>query len=308
MARPSIGVLRAPAVVSGLLAILVIYAFGTKVLDRPTAGFLAAVVLATLPGAIVYGRIGHEYCQMPLVGALAICFALKASTNGLALTMAASLLVHPLNVFLVPIALPIYLTQLIRTHAHNRANLLRLLGWVTGAGSLAVGLAAYWLWSRPVVRATVSQREALDWRLFFRGFETFMLHAYNPLPGPEIPRPGWLLRAEPWSVLVRSRSGFGFRHHRHGTAPPVGTACAHRGADAFAHSVSCSCRTEQARPASYQSLRRHLHRAGRDGVREPCYRRARKLATWQQSRAGARERGVQLRAQGGRAGDWRPLY
>jgi 4-amino-4-deoxy-L-arabinose transferase-like glycosyltransferase len=102
LARPSLWVLRAPAALSGLLAVLLTYVLGSRVLGRSTA-LTAAVVFATLPIAVVFSRVGYEYCQIPLAGVFALYFALQASALGLVLSVACSLLVHPIDAFLIPI-------------------------------------------------------------------------------------------------------------------------------------------------------------------------------------------------------------
>jgi 4-amino-4-deoxy-L-arabinose transferase-like glycosyltransferase len=180
LARPSLWVLRVPAALSGLLAVLLTYVLGSRVLGRSTA-LTAAVVFATLPIAVVFSRVGYEYCQIPLAGVFALYFALRANTLGSILSVACSLLVHPVNAFLIPIVLPVYLTQMLRRHAADQAQQRKILIATALAGSAIVGALCFVLLRRPVVQVVLSHRPPIDWGQFLAGYERFLLYQYYPL-------------------------------------------------------------------------------------------------------------------------------
>lgn len=173
---PSIRVLRAPAVISGLLAVIAAYLLGARSLGRGAA-LIAAALLATLPPAVEFSRIGHEYCQFALVGVIAVHFALEGRPLALAAALMAGLLVHPLQVFLLPVVTPVIAAKLL-----GKGRMVRRSTWIVGGlASLAAiaGLAALLL-SRPVVRANLLNRPALNWQSFALGLERFTLLRYFP--------------------------------------------------------------------------------------------------------------------------------
>jgi hypothetical protein len=126
LAKPSLWVLRLPAALSGVLTVLAVYLLGVRPLGRPTA-LLAAAVVATMPAAIVSSRIGCEFSQTPLVGAIALMLAFRGNGPGLLLTCIASLMVHPTNVLIVPIVLSVYLAKRVPAVAEDRASQLRIV-------------------------------------------------------------------------------------------------------------------------------------------------------------------------------------
>jgi hypothetical protein len=187
---PAPVVLRAPAVISGVLAVVLAYVLGSWVLDRGTAA-IAATVLATLPAAVIYSRIGHEYSQIPLIGVIAIFFAMRGRAIGLGLTLLAGLLVHPITVFLAPVTLPVLLTQVVRQNASDPVRLRRVvIATAATAGLGVVGLLAV-LWRNPVVQHWLHAREPMDWITFLQGIEKFLLFEYSV-------RSKWLLTWHHW--------------------------------------------------------------------------------------------------------------
>ncbi len=177
ISKPSVGVIRSASALSGLLAVLLAFGLGSKAFDRSTA-LIAAILLAVLPAAIVYARIGHEYSQIPFFGVLAICLAFRANIIGLLLTFVASLLVHPINIFLIPMVFPVLLVQLVRKYAHDPAKRRRVLVSVAIVVSLAAGALGLYLAGRPIVQSNVSQRGPLDWVMYVKSVETFLLYQY----------------------------------------------------------------------------------------------------------------------------------
>ncbi len=106
----SIALLRATAVVSGLLALAINYCLCRKVFGR-RAAFVSTAILAVLPINIVYSRLAWDASQSLLVTLPAIYWPLRAivvphwrtwfSAGGL-LALAAAIVVHPTNVFIGP--------------------------------------------------------------------------------------------------------------------------------------------------------------------------------------------------------------
>ena len=99
--EPRFWILRAPALISGLLAVLLADVLGRRAVGR-TSARIAALILAVLPIAIGYSRFGWDASQTPLFGVLAVTAALSGHTWGMALAFGAGLLVHPTNAFLFP--------------------------------------------------------------------------------------------------------------------------------------------------------------------------------------------------------------
>ena len=155
--EPSAAPLRTPVALSGLAAVALVFLAASRRLDRPT-GLLAATLLATVPVAIDFSRVGCEYGQTPLVGVLAACAALRGRCGWFLLTVLAGLLVHPTNVLLVPIFGPVLLVHLAGRYAGDPVGRRRaLLGWSLLAGTGVVGLAVVLL-RRPWIRTTLADR------------------------------------------------------------------------------------------------------------------------------------------------------
>ena len=107
---PSLWILRASAVAGGVAAVGLTYPLIRRALDRPTA-LIAAALLAVLPIAILYSRIGYDCSQTPLFSLLALTCAFRLRRAGLILAFALCLVAHPSNVFLLPTLLAVYLVR-----------------------------------------------------------------------------------------------------------------------------------------------------------------------------------------------------
>ena len=109
--QPSFGLLRVPAVVSGLLALAVNFWLCRRALGRRMAT-ISTLILAVLPIDIAYSRLAWDASQSLLVTLPAIYGPLLAiaeprrkvlwSTLGLA-ALALAIIVHPTNLFVGPI-------------------------------------------------------------------------------------------------------------------------------------------------------------------------------------------------------------
>jgi hypothetical protein len=108
---PSVALLRVPALLSGLAALLL-----NAVLMRRFYGWSEAVIsttlLAVLPIMIAYSRFGWDTAQMPLATVLVLMSAARAqrdpsdrSTRLAWLALFAGLIVHPTCLFLLPLTL-----------------------------------------------------------------------------------------------------------------------------------------------------------------------------------------------------------
>jgi 4-amino-4-deoxy-L-arabinose transferase-like glycosyltransferase len=123
--KPRFWLLRVPAVLCGIAAVVLSYTLGRRIFDRTTA-MIASALLAVLPVAIIFSRIGFDACQTPLFTLLAIYFAFRANRLGLILSFAACYLVHPTNVFLLPLLLAVFLVQELRQAAGDRPRQIRV--------------------------------------------------------------------------------------------------------------------------------------------------------------------------------------
>ena len=121
---PSMALLRAPSVIWGLAAMLVAFPLLVRPLGQ-RAALLAALLLAVLPAAVAYSRLGWDPSDTPAVALLAIGFALGDRPLLAAVALLVAMMVHPTNVFLAPIVAlswaPFALTHYRRaSHGHRR--------------------------------------------------------------------------------------------------------------------------------------------------------------------------------------------
>ncbi|MBX6313359.1 MAG: glycosyltransferase family 39 protein, partial [Isosphaeraceae bacterium] len=189
--RPSAWIVRLPAVVSGVLAVILTWGLGRRVLDRTTA-WIAATLLAVLPVAIVFSRIGLDGSQLPLCGLLCLYYAFAGKGIGLLLATLAGLIVHPTSVFLLPASLGVFLVRVIERTQGDPVSRRRWL--MTTAVIAAVGCVA-WGWitfRRPFVRAYFQQHfQDQDWGAFLASFDRFFLGLALPPHEPHLQH-GWL--------------------------------------------------------------------------------------------------------------------
>jgi len=133
--KPSIWLVRIVPAFCGVLAVVLTYVLGARMLDRTTA-LIASVLLAVLPIAIIFSRIGYDAAQTPLFSLIALYFAFKRRRVATLLSFVACFVVQPTNVFLLPTLMAIYLVGEARASAGDPARLRRLL-----LGTLAVSAA-----------------------------------------------------------------------------------------------------------------------------------------------------------------------
>lgn len=156
--RPSFGLLRAPAVASGLAALVASFWLCRKVFGPRTA-WLLTILLAVLPVNIAYSRFAWDSCQTLLATTCAIFPALLAVIQPdrrvrwllwSGLGFAASLLVHPTNIFIAPLLATVAvgswrgeLRQWWRDRLGNSAKNALLVAGIVGAAGLGLVLMSW---------------------------------------------------------------------------------------------------------------------------------------------------------------------
>jgi 4-amino-4-deoxy-L-arabinose transferase-like glycosyltransferase len=185
LAGPSLWVLRMPAVVSGIVAVVLTYVIGSRIFDRTTA-LSAAIILATLPCAIYYSRLGLEVSQLPVFGLVLIALAIRGHGLGLLLAFLASMVVHPSAIFLMPIVLPLFLVRLFAADpcaaGIDRARRRRRIVVGISVALVVVAGASLAIFRHPVAQAYMSRRGVLDWFHFLDGYERLLFYLYNESP------------------------------------------------------------------------------------------------------------------------------
>jgi hypothetical protein len=184
---PAAWVLRVPAVACGLLAVVLAYVLGARVLDRATA-LMAAALLAVLPAAIMTSRLGMDGCQVQLAGVVALYFAFRANRAGLLLSVLAGLMVHVTTIFVLPALLGVYLARAARRPRPEggpapRRRWVASAAWAgalaTGAGLLAFRLPNLGRYYRQFYQAR-------GWWHCPAGFDRFFLMLGPLRPGPDL--------------------------------------------------------------------------------------------------------------------------
>ena len=200
--KPTWGVLRAPAVIFGLLAVALTYVLGARALDRTTA-LIASGMLAVLPVAILYSRIGFDSCQTPLATLLALYAAFRAHRLGLAAAFAASVLVHPTNMFLLPALLAVYLVRALQGAAGDRARCWRIVvETVAVPTALCVG-AGFWIMRRPISQAMCgSFLKEHDWADFATSYGRLLLVMLRIFPNNPSDRAMGIHDAAFWGIAL----------------------------------------------------------------------------------------------------------
>ena len=139
---PSLWVVRLPALLTGIAAVVLTYVLGRRMLDRTTA-LIAAALLAALPVAIIYSRVSYESSHGPLYGILILYFAHRLKTIVVMIMLALSYFIHPTNIFLLPVVLALVWARSREESpedpARGRRRMWARMAAITGV-VLAVGL------------------------------------------------------------------------------------------------------------------------------------------------------------------------
>jgi len=100
--EPDFWILRVPALLSGIALIPLTFVLVRRVTDEPT-GVFAALLAAILPINLAYSRHGWDPSQSTLVALIALFCAARRHWWGLAASLLAAVIVHPTNVFVIPV-------------------------------------------------------------------------------------------------------------------------------------------------------------------------------------------------------------
>jgi hypothetical protein len=171
--KPSLWALRVPSAACGLLAVFFTYSLGRKILDRTTA-LIAATLLAALPVAIVFSRIGCEFSQTPLFNLFALYYAFRADGKKTLIAYVACLIVHPTNIFLLPIVGAVFLTQVYRNTVGDPERRKRIFTGTACLTGLAVVVLGVMTFRRPVSHQYYAQNyRPHDWVRFATSYGRF---------------------------------------------------------------------------------------------------------------------------------------
>ena len=155
--------LRLPACLSGILAVLLAWPLLRRVLPERSAK-IASVWIACLPILIAYSRIAWEPSQIPLASLLVTYFSLRANLPGIALSLAAAVLVHSVDILLLPIAIAPWIFDFWR-----EGRKLPSKSWLAVAALALLGIAAGFLITLP--KGTLSNFPShFEPFLFWKGF------------------------------------------------------------------------------------------------------------------------------------------
>ena len=140
---PSYEVERLPAVGFGVLAVALTYFLGARILDRTTAR-IASVLLAVSPIAIIFSRLGWEYCEVPALCVAIVYFASRSrdsrgSRFGLIASYLACIHVSPTVLFLAPLPMAILLAGMVRSETRRSKTSIATMA-VFAAVTIVVGL------------------------------------------------------------------------------------------------------------------------------------------------------------------------
>ncbi|HUH85220.1 MAG TPA: glycosyltransferase family 39 protein [Stellaceae bacterium] len=140
---PSVLALRLPAVVGGLGFVAAAYGLCRAAIGR-NAALIFALLAAALPIDIAYSRYGWDTAEMGLAATLVLATALRGRWLLAVLALAASLLVHPTGVFLLPIMLMLLLRETAEERRTPTRNLvLAGIFFICAAAGTAVGIGLH---------------------------------------------------------------------------------------------------------------------------------------------------------------------
>jgi len=226
---PSVLLLRLPAAISGLTALLVNFALCRRVFDLRTA-VASTLVLAVLPINIAYSRFGWDASQSLLATLLVMYCALGAVgarrpgrwIGCSVLALGASLIVHPTNIFIS--VLPCVIGAMV--WREQLRGVVRRKGAVVGLVGFVIGLVCVCGWAAPSRFEEALDRLGDPGRLvqlaincahLFSGVTTYRYivgscgpHRSGTWPGPEAISCGLVVLAMCvivcWYLLVAVRS------------------------------------------------------------------------------------------------------
>jgi hypothetical protein len=172
---PACWVPRFPVAVSGFATIILAYPLLRSSLGRQIA-MASSLLFATNPGLITYARFGWGPSHGSLFGLLALGAALSGRTIWLLLMTATAYTVHPTNIFLAPIVVPVWLAA--RTTREQWFRIWRQLksvgtACVTRLGRL-IKQASGWKAQVALIASIVAvfaARYAIEIALIYNGYQ-----------------------------------------------------------------------------------------------------------------------------------------
>jgi hypothetical protein len=135
LSKSSVWMLRFPAAVSGALTAVLAYPLLRRAMPRAQAQ-IASVWIACLSLHIAYSRIGWEPSQIPLLALLVVYSTLSRSRALTAGFFVFALLVHTINVFLLPIAAAPFFYELWRDGKLPKKRWLAAIGFLSGEAAV----------------------------------------------------------------------------------------------------------------------------------------------------------------------------
>ena len=123
--KPSLWVVRLPALISGLAAVILLYFVVSRCYDRTTA-LIASALLAILPLAIIYSRVSYESSHAPLWGTILLYLAHRLKPLTLSVVLAAGYFVHPTNIFVLPVLLAVLLVRTFEQYPLERVRAVKV--------------------------------------------------------------------------------------------------------------------------------------------------------------------------------------
>ncbi len=198
---PTYTVERIPAVLFGCLAVWLTYVLGSRVLDRTTAA-IAAILLGVLPVAIIFSRIGWEYCEVPLLCLLIVYFAFRAQRIGLLLAYLACIHVSPTVLFLAPVPLALLAVRLLPRPSDGEPRALSRRSILVTMALLSLMVVGIGLWKRdnPTTQWTYATYHfgPCDWGRYFRLYKQHLMGFCQGSPYSTSARHDWLF----WTPYV----------------------------------------------------------------------------------------------------------
>ncbi|MBF0123098.1 MAG: glycosyltransferase family 39 protein [Candidatus Omnitrophica bacterium] len=144
----SFWVLRLPALLTGLALIPVTFYVVCKLFDREKA-LLAALLTAVVPINMAYARMGWDPSQTTFVSIIVIYFALREKWLFTVCALMAAYLVHPTNIFLVPVVLTYPVLSFLKRS--YRVSPLKAFGFLCLGSIVAGSVVAFIYWQRSFV-------------------------------------------------------------------------------------------------------------------------------------------------------------
>lgn len=195
---PSSYVIKIPAAIAGLLAVIGAYFLWKRALDGTTA-VIGATLLAVLPVALAECRIGAEAAWNPLVGVILCASVFRGHRLGTLLAFLLCYHVHPTYLFLLPLIVLILAVKLLgRTEGDSKARWRVLI--TTAVGALAVlGPIVLAMRGRSVLHWTYQTYEfgPGNWPRYFLYYERLLMGFCEV--GPTDTTPGFDLAF--WAVF-----------------------------------------------------------------------------------------------------------